>query len=41
VVLDKTGTLTTGTMALVASVPSAGVDEARLLALAGAVESMS
>jgi Cu+-exporting ATPase len=41
VVLDKTGTLTTGTMALVAAVPSAGVDEARLLALAGAVESMS
>lgn len=41
VVLDKTGTLTTGTMALVRAVPVAGIDEAELLGLATAVESLS
>jgi Cu+-exporting ATPase len=38
VVLDKTGTVTTGRMALTGVVPAAGVDEARALRLAGAVE---
>ena len=41
VVLDKTGTLTNGRMALTAVVPDAGVDEAELLRLAGAVERSS
>lgn len=41
VVLDKTGTLTTGTMALVATSPVAGFEADRLLTLAGAVESLS
>jgi Cu+-exporting ATPase len=38
VVLDKTGTVTTGTMALVDVAPLPGVDERDLLRLAGAVE---
>jgi P-type Cu+ transporter len=38
VVLDKTGTVTTGRMALTGVVPAAGVDEAQALRLAGAVE---
>jgi Cu+-exporting ATPase len=41
VVLDKTGTLTTGTMALVSTVPSAGMDDVGVLGLAAAVESLS
>ena len=41
VVLDKTGTVTTGRMRLVDVVPSNGVDEADLLRLAGAVENAS
>jgi Cu+-exporting ATPase len=41
VLLDKTGTVTTGRMSLVEVVPAAGVDEAELLALAGAVEDAS
>jgi cation-transporting ATPase V/Cu+-exporting ATPase len=41
VVLDKTGTLTNGRMALTAVVPDAGVDEHELLRLAGAVERSS
>jgi Cu+-exporting ATPase len=41
VVLDKTGTVTTGTMALVEAHPAAGVGEADLLRLAGAVEAGS
>ena len=41
VVLDKTGTLTTGTMALVSAVPVPETDEARLLGLAAAVEGRS
>jgi copper-transporting P-type ATPase V len=41
VVLDKTGTLTNGRMALTAVVPDAGVDEGELLRLAGAVERSS
>lgn len=38
IVFDKTGTLTTGAMSVLAVQPAPGVDEARLLALAGAVE---
>jgi copper-transporting P-type ATPase V len=41
VVFDKTGTLTRGEMALTDTVPAAGVDEAELLARAGAVEADS
>ncbi|MBL7498534.1 copper-translocating P-type ATPase [Frankia sp. CNm7] len=41
VVLDKTGTVTTGTMTLVDVVPADGVDRAELLRLAGALESAS
>ncbi|WP_205472137.1 cation-translocating P-type ATPase [Nocardioides sp. SYSU D00038] len=41
VVLDKTGTVTTGRMALVEVRPAAGQDEAELRRLAGAVEAAS
>jgi Cu+-exporting ATPase len=41
VVLDKTGTITTGRMALVEVVPAAGEDPAEVLRLAGAVEHAS
>jgi Cu+-exporting ATPase len=41
VVLDKTGTVTTGRMALTAVVPADGVDEAQALRLAGALEDAS
>ncbi|MEV0091666.1 heavy metal translocating P-type ATPase [Streptomyces sp. NPDC050738] len=41
VVLDKTGTVTTGRMALVAVHPVLGTDETRLLRLAGALEHAS
>ncbi|BEL04404.1 heavy metal translocating P-type ATPase [Actinoplanes sichuanensis] len=41
VVLDKTGTVTTGRMSLVDVVPAAGVDRDELLRLAGAVEAAS
>ncbi|GAA1978557.1 heavy metal translocating P-type ATPase [Amycolatopsis minnesotensis] len=41
VVLDKTGTVTTGRMAVTAVHPAPGVARAELLALAGAVESSS
>jgi P-type Cu+ transporter len=41
VVLDKTGTLTTGRMELVAVTPLAGVDRADVLRLAGALEAAS
>ena len=41
VVLDKTGTVTTGRMRLVDAVPADGVDQADLLRLAGAVENAS
>ncbi|RLK60548.1 heavy metal translocating P-type ATPase [Actinokineospora cianjurensis] len=41
VVLDKTGTITTGRMSVVDVVPAPGVDVERLLRLAGAVESAS
>ena len=41
VVLDKTGTVTTGTMTLVDVQPGAGVDRDQLLAYAGAVEAAS
>jgi cation-transporting ATPase V/Cu+-exporting ATPase len=41
VVFDKTGTLTRGQMTLTEVVPAAGVDEARLLRLAGAAEADS
>jgi len=41
VVLDKTGTVTTGRMRLVSVTPASGVDEAQLLRLAGAVEDAS
>ena len=41
IVLDKTGTLTTGRMSVVAVHPAPGVDEDTLLALAGAVENPS
>jgi Cu+-exporting ATPase len=41
IVLDKTGTVTTGRMSLVEVVPAAGVDRAEVLRLAGAVENAS
>ncbi|MCM4081840.1 heavy metal translocating P-type ATPase [Paractinoplanes hotanensis] len=41
VVLDKTGTVTTGRMSLVDVVPAAGVDRDQVLRLAGAVEAAS
>ncbi|MFZ5869546.1 MAG: heavy metal translocating P-type ATPase [Actinomycetota bacterium] len=41
IVLDKTGTVTTGRMRLVDVVPAAGTDEAELLRLAGALEDAS
>ncbi|WP_394433940.1 heavy metal translocating P-type ATPase [Streptomyces sp. SGAir0957] len=41
VVLDKTGTVTTGRMSLLAVHPAEGVDEKELLRLAGAVEHAS
>jgi Cu+-exporting ATPase len=41
VVLDKTGTVTTGTMTLVGVHSAVGVDEGQLLRLAGAVEAAS
>ena len=41
IVLDKTGTVTTGEMALVGIHPAAGVDGDRALALVGAVEDAS
>ena len=41
VVLDKTGTVTTGRMLLVETVPAAGTDPRQLLILAGAVEDAS
>jgi Cu+-exporting ATPase len=41
IVLDKTGTVTTGRMKLVDVVPAAGTDEAELLRLAGALEDAS
>lgn len=41
VVLDKTGTVTTGRMTLVDAVPASGEDRAELLRLAGAVEAAS
>ncbi|MEU4772529.1 heavy metal translocating P-type ATPase [Micromonospora sp. NPDC023644] len=41
VVLDKTGTVTTGRMTLVDVVPAAGEDRAELLRVAGALESAS
>ncbi|MEU8086211.1 heavy metal translocating P-type ATPase [Micromonospora sp. NPDC049101] len=41
VVLDKTGTVTTGRMTLVDVVPSSGAERAELLRLAGAVEAAS
>ena len=41
VVLDKTGTVTTGTMAVVGVLPAPGVGEAELLRYAGAAESGS
>jgi P-type Cu+ transporter len=41
VLLDKTGTVTTGRMSLVETVPAAGVDEQQLLRLTGAVEDAS
>ena len=41
VVLDKTGTITTGAMRLVEVIPAAGVDPDELLRLAGALEDAS
>ncbi|MEV1014538.1 heavy metal translocating P-type ATPase [Micromonospora sp. NPDC049801] len=41
VVLDKTGTVTTGRMTVVGVVPASGEDRAELLRLAGAVEAAS
>ena len=41
IVLDKTGTVTTGRMTLVATAPTAGTTEAELLGLAGAAETGS
>ena len=41
VVLDKTGTVTTGRMSLVEAVPAIGIDRGELLRFAGAVESAS
>ena len=41
IVLDKTGTVTTGVMALVGVHPAAGTDEAEVLRVAGALEAAS
>jgi P-type Cu+ transporter len=41
IVLDKTGTVTTGRMALVGSLPADGVDATEVLRLAGALENAS
>ncbi|WP_460520740.1 heavy metal translocating P-type ATPase [Humibacter antri] len=41
VVLDKTGTVTTGRMALVGVIPAAGEDRAEVLRVAGALENAS
>ncbi len=41
IVLDKTGTVTTGKMTLIDAVPAAGVERAELLRLAGALEDAS
>ncbi|EFQ82872.1 copper-exporting ATPase [Aeromicrobium marinum DSM 15272] len=41
IVLDKTGTVTTGKMTLIDAVPAGGVDHATLLRLAGALEDAS
>ncbi|WP_202863154.1 heavy metal translocating P-type ATPase [Ornithinimicrobium murale] len=41
IVLDKTGTVTTGKMTLLDAVPAAGVDRKELLRLAGALEDAS
>jgi len=41
IVLDKTGTVTTGKMTLVGIHPAAGVDETELLRVAGAIEDAS
>ncbi|HZY28282.1 MAG TPA: heavy metal translocating P-type ATPase [Jiangellaceae bacterium] len=41
IVLDKTGTVTTGRMRLVGLIPADGVDAAELLGLAGALENAS
>jgi Cu+-exporting ATPase len=41
IVLDKTGTVTTGRMQLVEVIPAAGVDQPELLRLAGALEDAS
>ncbi|WP_375003620.1 heavy metal translocating P-type ATPase [Aeromicrobium sp. CTD01-1L150] len=41
IVLDKTGTVTTGRMTLLEAIPAAGVDRGKLLRLAGAVEDAS
>ncbi|MGQ7297981.1 heavy metal translocating P-type ATPase [Quadrisphaera sp. KR29] len=41
VVLDKTGTVTTGQMSLVRTIPAPGVDQAELLRLAAALEDAS
>ncbi|TFD44690.1 copper-translocating P-type ATPase [Cryobacterium sp. TMT1-2-1] len=41
IVLDKTGTVTTGRMGLVAAIPAVGVTEEELLRLAGAAETGS
>jgi Cu+-exporting ATPase len=41
IVLDKTGTVTTGQMSLIEAVAAEGVDEEQLLALAGAIEDAS
>ena len=38
IVLDKTGTVTSGTMTLAEAIPAEGVDQAELLRLAGALE---
>jgi len=41
ILLDKTGTVTEGRMSVSAVVPASGIEEARLLAMAGAVEEAS
>jgi Cu+-exporting ATPase len=41
IVLDKTGTVTTGRMKLVGVIPTAGTDDTKLLRLAGALEDAS
>jgi P-type Cu+ transporter len=41
IVLDKTGTVTTGKMTLTGAIPAAGTDRAELLRLAGALEHAS